>query len=97
MTVGELQVELAKLDPEVKVSVLLNGSIAPVIGVTAVPGASFMLLRGHGKGQKSKNFTVNEEGLIGHLVHLGFTDEQIGEVLERPAQSVERKRKALGL
>jgi hypothetical protein len=97
MTVGELQAALAKLDSEHNIMIALNGSFVPLIGVTAAAaGTNFVVIRGKGKIQQSKRFSIDEEGIIGHLARLGLSDDEIGEVLGRPSDSVKRKRKALG-
>jgi len=96
MTVGDLQVELAKFDSQLNAMVLMNGSFAPVLGVTAVAGAEFMVIRGKGTAHQSKRFSVGEQGLIGHLARFGFSDEKIAEVLGRSPKSVAAKRKVLG-
>lgn len=96
MTVRELQLELAKLNPGDEVRITINGSFARVGGVTPVPKADYVVVRGIGKLAKNDRFTVDEEGIIGHLTSLGLTNEAIGEVLGRPAESIKRKRKALG-
>ena len=76
--------------------IAVNGTFKPVIGVTAVSGSSFVVIRGKGKTQLSKRFSIDEEGIIGHLVGLGLTDGELAEILGRPAASVAKKRKALG-
>jgi hypothetical protein len=96
MTVRELQLELAELNPGDEVWITINGSFARVGGVTPVPKADYVVVRGIGKLAKNDRFTVDEEGIIGHLTSLGLTNEAIGEVLGRPAESIKRKRKALG-
>src|SRR5262245_35179846 len=96
MNVGELQAELARLDAKWDVMIAVDGTFAPVVGVTVAPDASFIVVRGKGKMQQSKRFSIEEEGVIGHLARLGVSDIQIGEVLGRPAESVKRKRQALG-
>jgi hypothetical protein len=96
MTVREMAATLANVDPEHTVMIAVDGTFAPVVGVTAGSGASFVVIRGQGKMQQSKRFTIAEEGVIGHLAHIGVSDEEIGEVLGRPSESVKRKRKALG-
>jgi hypothetical protein len=97
MTVGELQAELAQMDTEAGVMIAVNGTFVPAVGLTAVPGTSFVLVRGKGKLQQSSRFSIDEEGILGHLARIGLSDDQIGEVLGRPSDSVKRKRKALGL
>jgi hypothetical protein len=97
MTVGQLQAELAKVDSAIELRIAVDGTFAPLVGVTAVAGSPFVVLRGQGKTQQSPRFTIHEEGVLGKLATLGLSDEEIGQVLGRPAQSVERKRKALGL
>jgi hypothetical protein len=97
MTVGELQARLAKLDPGADVLTAINGAFAPVVGVASASGAAFVVLRGKGSQQESPRFSIGEEGVIGCLARLGVSDEEIAEVLGRPADSVKRKRKALGL
>lgn len=97
MTVGELQKVLAGLDAQQEVMIAVNGNFSPVVGVTAASGASFIVVRGQGVVQQSKRFSVQEEGVIGHLTHLGVSNDEIGEVLGRTADSVKRKRKSLGL
>jgi hypothetical protein len=96
MTVAELQAELARLNPDEEVWVTITGAFAPVGRLTAVPKAAYVVLRGAGKVPKTDRFTVDEEGILGHLSSLGLTNEAIAEVLDRPAESVKRKRKALG-
>ena len=96
MTVGELQAELTKLDPKLNAMILLNGSFTPVMGVTAVDGAEFTVIRGKGNSNQSKQFSIGEQGLIGHLARFGFSDEKIAEVLGRTTKSVTTKRKSLG-
>ena len=96
MTVGELRANLASLHSDLIVNIALNGSFVPVIGVhSAGPGTNFIVIRGKGKIQRSKRYSLDEEGVLGHLVSAGFDDNQIGEVLGRPAPSIARKRKAL--
>jgi hypothetical protein len=96
MTVRELQLELARLNPDDEVRVTISGTFAPLGGLTPVPQAEYIVLRATGKLAKSDRFTIDEEGIIGHLTSLGLTNEAIGEVLDRPAESIKRKRKALG-
>ena len=97
MTVGELRAKLDKLNSENDVMIALNGSFVPLIGVTAAgPGTNFVVIRGKGKLQPSKRFSIDEEGIIGHLARLDLNDNEGGEVLGRPGASVKRKRRALG-
>jgi hypothetical protein len=97
MTVGDLRAALAHADPQLDLRIAVDGTFAPVVGVSAVAGSPFVVLRGLGKTQQSPRFSIQEEGVLGKLVTLGLSDEEIGQVLGRPPQSVERKRKALGL
>lgn len=95
MTIGELRAKLETLHPDLIVNIALNGSFVPLIGVhSAGPGTNFVVLRGKGKIQGSKRFSIDEEGVLRHLANAGFDDSQIGEVLGRPAESIKRKRKA---
>jgi hypothetical protein len=96
MTVGKLQALLAKLNTQANVLVAVNGSFVPVVGVTAASGAEFIVVRGLGRPEERRHFSVGEEGVIGHLVHLGASDQEIGEVLGRPKSTIGRKRKSLG-
>ena len=96
MTVGELVAALANVNPHHAVMIAVDGTFAPVIGVSGAVGVTFVVVRGQGKTQQSKRFTIAEEGVIGHLAHIGVSDEEIGEVLGRPSESVKKKRKALG-
>jgi hypothetical protein len=96
MTVGELRELLAKLDSQLKVEVALNGSFVPVIEVAAYGGTDFILIRGKGKTPQAPKYSIQEQGLIGHLVRLGFDNDKIGEVLGRTTKSVEGARKRLG-
>jgi hypothetical protein len=96
MNVGELRGALSSLDAQQDVMIAVDGTFAPVVGVTAASGASFIVVRGQGKMQESKRFTIGEEGVIGHLARLGVSDDEIGEVLGRPSESVKRKRQSLG-
>jgi hypothetical protein len=70
--------------------------VVPIVGVTAVSGSTYVLLRGKGKKQEGTRFTIQEDGVIGHLTHLGLSDDAIGEVLARSPESVERNGKAFG-
>jgi hypothetical protein len=97
MTVGELLGQLSKVDSETTAMIAVNGVFVPVVGVTAVAGSSFAVLRGKGKTQQSNRFTIDEEGVLGHLARLGLDDKEISEILGRPSESVKKKRKALGL
>jgi hypothetical protein len=81
MTVGELQAELAKMNAQDGLMIAVNGTFVPVVGVTAAAGTSFVVLRGKGKLQQSSRFTIDEEGILGHLARIGLSDDQIGEVL----------------
>src|SRR5437016_3836781 len=96
MTVGELQVELAKLDAKLDAMILLNGSFSPVVDVIGVAGADCTIIRGKGKTDQPKKLSINEQGLLGYLVRLGLSNENIGEVLGRPTKIVEKNRKTLG-
>lgn len=96
MTVAELQAELVRLNPDENVLMAINGTFVPVGRLTAVQKAGYVVLRPTGKLAKSDRFTVGEEGILGHLAGLGLTNEAIAEVLDRPVESVKRKRKALG-
>lgn len=96
MTVGELRANLASLHSDLIVNIALNGSFVPVIGVhSAGPGTNFIVIRGKGKIQGSKRFSLDEEGVLGHLVHAGFDDNQISDVLGRSVKIIALKRKAL--
>jgi hypothetical protein len=97
MTIGDLRAQLAKLESSHEAVVVLNGTLSPIIEVLAVPGAEFIVIRGKGTAPPPRKFTVSEEGVIGHLVRLGFGDEKIGEVLGRAPKSIAQKRKALGI
>lgn len=96
MKVGDLREALAKLDSQLEVRVALDGSFVPVIEVAAFAGTDFVLIRGKGKTPQSTKYSIQEQGLIGHLVRLGFDNEKIGEVLGRPTKSVAGARKRLG-
>jgi hypothetical protein len=96
MTVGDLREALAKLDSQQEVLIALDGSFVPIAEVAAFDGTDFILLRGVSKTLQPKKFTVQEEGMIGHLVRLGFDNERIGKVLGRPSKSVQAARKKLG-
>jgi len=97
LTVGNLQALLAKVDTQADVLIAVNGTYAPLLGVVSASGTPFIVLRGKGKHQPSPRFFVEKEGVIGRLVRLGVSDEEIGEVLGRPTDSVKRKRKTLGI
>src|SRR5262249_33457100 len=97
MTAGQFLVELAKVDPQLDIRIAVDGTFAPVVGVTAVAGSPFLVVRGKGKDRESGHFTIHEEGVLGRLAALGLSDAEIGEVLGRSPQTVKRKRKALGL
>ena len=92
MKVGDLQAQLAKLDRQADVLIAVNGSFVPALGVVAASGATAIVIRGKGQNQTSPRFSIAEEGMIGHLARLGVSDDEIGEVLGRPADSVKRKR-----
>jgi hypothetical protein len=64
--------------------------------VATFEGADFVLLRGKDTMPQSKKFSINEQGLIGHLIRLGFDNERIGQVLGRSSESVKGARKKLG-
>jgi hypothetical protein len=96
MTVGDLRAELAKLHSDLDAVIILNGSLSPVIEVLAVPGADFVVIRGKRAGPPPRKFTINEEGVVGHLVRIGLSNEKIGEILGRPTKAVVQKRKTLG-
>jgi len=96
MTVGDLQNELAKLSPELTVMVAMNGDFSQVLRTASNPKSNFVVLAGKETGRPKNRFTTDEEGTIGHLVRLGLDNEEIGAILGRPADSVARKRKALG-
>jgi hypothetical protein len=97
MTAGNLQAELAKIGSEAEVMIAVNGTFVPIDGVNCVSEASLVVIRGKGKAPPSLRFTVGEDGVIGHLTHLGLADDEIAVILGRPAKSVERRRKTLGL
>jgi hypothetical protein len=96
MTVGDLREALAKLDAEQDLLIALDGSFVPIAEVATIDGADFILLRGVSKTPQLRKFTVQEQGMIGHLVRLGFDNERIGKVLGRPSKSVQAARKKLG-
>ena len=95
MTVGDLRAELAKLDSQQNVVVSFDGAFVPMTEVAVFEGLDFVLVRGKGKTSHRKKFTIEEQGLIGHLVRLGFDNDKIGNVLERPSKSVKDMRKKL--
>jgi hypothetical protein len=97
MTVGDLRAELAQLDANASVMIAVNRNFVHVVGVTATRGTPFAVIRGKGKMVQSKVFSIDEEGILGHLARLGLGDKEIGEVLGRPPKAVAQKRKALGL
>lgn len=96
MTVGDLREALAKLDSQKEVVIALDGSFVPIAEVASFNGTDFILLRGVSNTPEPKKFTVQEQGMIGHLVRLGFDNERIGKVLGRPSKSVQAARKRLG-
>jgi hypothetical protein len=97
MKVGELLAALAKADPDLDVLVAVHGDFVSAVGVSTAPGASFVVIRGKGKTQRSSRFSVQEDGVLGHLTNLGVSDEEIAGVLGRPPESVQRRKKHLGL
>jgi hypothetical protein len=96
MTVGDLREALATLDPQQNLLIALDGSFVPIAEVATFHGTDFSLLRGVSKIPQPKKFTVQEQGMIGHLVRLGFDNIRIGHVLGRPSKSVQASRKKLG-
>ena len=96
MTVGDLREALAKLDSQREVMVAFEGSFVPVAEVARCDGADFILIRGREKEPRSGKYSIQEKGLIGHLVRLGFDNDRIGAVLGRSTKSVQGARKALG-
>lgn len=96
MTVADLRSALAEMDADREVLITFGGEFVPVVGVTAKPGLSFVLVRGMNKGELPKRFTINEDGLIGHLSTGGMDDNGIAEILGRSHDAVKRRRKALG-
>jgi len=96
MRVGDLREALAKLDSQKDILIALDGSFVPMIEVAVLDGTDFVLLRGKGKLPQSTKFSIHEQGLIGHLVRLGFSNDKIGEVLGRSSKSVQGARKKLG-
>jgi hypothetical protein len=95
MNVAELQAKLASLDPELELMIALHGDFVPIAGVVSAPGSFQAVIRGRGKPQCSSRFSVQEDGLIGHLTTLGVSDQDIAVVLGRPTASVTRRKKAL--
>jgi hypothetical protein len=90
MTVGELQAQWANLDAQLSVTIAVNGTFVPVVGLTASPSAPFVVIPGKGKLQQSNRFSVDEEGILGHLARLGLGDDEIGEVLGRASESINK-------
>ena len=97
MTTKDLQRELGAVDPAADVVLAANGALVPVTGITFVPGKSVFIIRGRSKSKFNQRFTIEEDGVVGHLRMLGFSDEMIGEVLGREPDSVKGRRKRLGL
>ena len=95
MTVGDLREALAKLDSQLTVEIAFDGSFVPVVDVEMFEGTDFVLLRSKTMNLPTK-YTIHEQGLIGHLVRLGFDNEKIGKVLGRPTKSVQGVRKRHG-
>lgn len=58
MPVGELQSELSQMNPEEEVWIAVNGTFVPVVGTTAVPNGTYIVIRGKGKIQQSNRFTT---------------------------------------
>jgi hypothetical protein len=97
MKVQDIQRELRAVDPIADVILAANGALVPVTGITFVPNKTMVVIRGRSKVKSNRRFTMEEDGVIGHLGTSGFIDETIGEVLGRDSDAVEVRRKRLGL
>ena len=97
MNVGELQSTLATADPELELLIAVDGAFVPVGGVTLIKGSPFVMIRGATHSKPSNRLSIIEEGILGKLVINGLSDDDIAEVLGRPAEFIARKRKALGI
>jgi hypothetical protein len=97
MKVADLQARLTKLGPTLDLMIALHGDFVPVVDVTSASGACYAVIRGRGKPQRSPRFSIQEDGIIGQLVSMGMSDEDIAVVLGRPAAGVKRRKKHLTL
>ena len=73
------------------------------VGVTVAPNVGIAVIRSLGQARRIEQtrlhnrFTVVEDGLIGGLSAKGMSDQEIGELLDRPSDSIKRRKKSLGL
>jgi len=96
MTVGDLREALAKLEAGQEITILVNGPFTPAVEVVVPAGAHFAMLRGKNTLPLKSKFTINEQGLVGHLVRLGLGNEEMARILGRSLKELERARKVLG-
>lgn len=97
MNAQTLQRELTAVDPAADVVIAANGALVPVTGISSAPDKMTVVIRGRSRDKHNERYTTQEDGAIGHLRMLGLSDDMIGEVLGRDADSVKGRRRRLGL
>ncbi|MBX9679036.1 MAG: hypothetical protein K2X38_09760 [Gemmataceae bacterium] len=96
MKASELISLLAEVDPQSEVLLSLNSIILPASEMVAIRDADFIVLRSKRTEKGVRRFTVAEDGLIGHMVRLRITEDEMAKALDRPVRAVKTRRKHLG-
>jgi len=95
--VGRLTEALASVPDDAAVMLIFEDVLRNAVGVTVAPNVGIAVIRSLGQTRLHKCFSVVEDGLIGGLSAKGISDEEIGELLDRPPDSIKRRRKTLEL
>jgi hypothetical protein len=79
------------------VMLIFEGVLRHAVGVTVAPNGGIAVIRSHRQTRPHKRYSEVEDGLIGGLSAMGMSDEAIAELLDRPPDSIKRRRKSIGL
>jgi hypothetical protein len=87
---------LANLPPDCDIKVAVDGQFERVSGVAALKDGSMGIVRLENRGPPGR-VTIQEEGLIGHMIKLGLSNDEMADFLQRPVIAIERFRKRFNL
>ena len=97
VTAGQIRKALADTPDEATVMLIHEGSMRHAASLKVAPNGKIVVIRSSGNPRQSKHFSVAEDGLIGGFHAMGMPDDKSADLLERPVDSIKRRKKALGL
>jgi hypothetical protein len=89
--------DLMKYGLEKEILLIVDGRVRPLTSVDAPGALPHILLLGDAKLKMKKGFTKEDVGFLVGASTYGISDEVVARILGRTIESVQKKRKQLGI